>query len=651
MNTLTPDITTLLNALSPEQTWLKVSRENLTPDIPFDVHFELFSRCYPAWETDPGSAVIWRPEADTEKSTALHRCMQELNCPSLQAFRALSVHGQETFWQHLLQKMKIQFQAYPEKICDLSEGTEHPRWLPKARFNITDSCFTADPDSTAIIQKNENGMSEKFSYADLEQKVSQIAASLTHAGCLPGDAIGILMPMHFIAVASFLAVIRLGCKALTIAESFSPDEIHKRLSIGNAKIILTQDSFLRDGKEIPLYAKVIAAEGPPAVVCTQKSSLKRPQDILWESFLTTDHLSQSAPATADTHSVILFSSGTTGTPKAIPWTHATPLKAACDALLHHNLTKNDVISWPTSLGWMMGPWLVFAALINQATLALYTDTPLNEKFAAFIEEAGVTVLGVIPTLVSHWRKSRCLEKVNWQGIRLFTSTGECSNPIDMLYLSGRAGYKPILEYCGGTEIGGAYLTSTLLEDNCPSVFTGPAVGSAFILMDETGKPADLGEVALIPPAIGQSLSLLNADHHAVYFEGMPKTPDNRLLRRHGDYIQRLPQGGYRMLGRSDDTMNLGGIKVSSAEIERVLSASSHILESAAVALKENTGPEKLLVYAVSDKEKDPENLKKILQAEINTHLNPLFRIDRVIVTDALPKTISGKIMRRMLRSG
>ena len=158
-----------------------------------------------------------------------------------------------------------------------------------------------------------------------------------------------------------------------------------------------------------------------------------------------------------------------------------------------------------------------------------------------------------------------------------------------------AGYKPVIEYCGGTEIGGGYITGTRVQPAAPSTFTTPALGVDFLLFDENGKPTENGEVFIIPPSLGLSASLLNADHNEVYFGGTPQ-PN---LRRHGDAIERLGDSYYRVHGRIDDTMNLSGIKVSSAEIEEVLNVVSEVQETAAVAVPpKDGGPSQLVIYAV-----------------------------------------------------
>ncbi len=220
------------------------------------------------------------------------------------------------------------------------------------------------------------------------------------------------------------------------------------------------------------------------------------------------------PGEPDRVTNVLFSSGTTGDPKAIPWTQLTPIKAAMDGHFHHDIHPEDVVAWPTNLGWMMGPWLIYASLVNGAALALHDDAPTGRDFADFVAEAGVTVLGVVPSLVAAWRSGGVLdpdadEPVDWTGLRLLSSTGEASNPDDMRWLMGVAGGKPVIEYCGGTEIGGGYITGTVLHDAVPSTFTTPALGWDLRLLDEDGSPAEEGELFLVPPSMGMSTELLN----------------------------------------------------------------------------------------------------------------------------------------------
>ena len=296
----------------------------------------------------------------------------------------------------------------------------------------------------------------------------------------------------------------------------------------------------------------------------------------------------------------------------------------------------------------MGPWLIYASLINRATIALYYDTPTGRRFGRFIQDARVNMLGVVPSLVNTWKVSGCMQGLDWSRIKAFSSTGECSNPQDMLFLMSLAGYKPIVEYCGGTEIGGGYLTGTLVQPCSPSTFTTPALGLDLAIYDDRGHTADRGEAFIIPPSIGLSTELLNKDHHQVYFAD---TPDPT-LRRHGDRLERLPNSYYRAQGRADDTMNLNGIKVSSAEIERVLNTVTGVRETAAIAVAPpQGGTSQLVIYAVvaSQVQVDKDRLMANMQTVIKQHLNPLFKIGDLEIVSRLPRTASNKVMRRVLR--
>jgi acetyl-CoA synthetase len=259
---------------------------------------------------------------------------------------------------------------------------------------------------------------------------------------------------------------------------------------------------------------------------------------------------------------------------------------------------------------------------------------------------------VIPSLVRAWRHSAEPGDVDWSGLRAFSSTGECSSAADMRWLMAQAGGRPVIEYCGGTEIGGAYITGSMTVPCIPGTFNTPALGSDFVILDETGAPSTYGELFLIPPSIGWSERLLHRDHAAVYLAGVPAGPHGETLRRHGDEMEQVAPGYWRGHGRADDTMNLGGIKVSSAEIERVVLTVPGVVEAAAVAVPpEEGGPGRLILYAVAPGHGEHRcaALLTAMQDAIKRELNPLFKIHEVRPVDSLPRTASHKVMRRELR--
>jgi acetyl-CoA synthetase len=596
----------------------------------------------------------WIPTQENILSSNIYQFMTDGGITNLTDFRAWAFEHYREFWPRIISRLDIVFKKPFTNICKLDKSQESPQWLLNAKLNIADSCFTAKHTETALIFYDKHQKLQKMSYGELNHYTNQIAFSLTAQDFKAGDAIAIVMPMSADAVAIYLGIIKMGGVVVSIADSFSSEEIATRLRITQAKGIFTQDTILRGEKKLSLYTKVIAAEAPITIVlpCNEIiSETLRLGDLAWNIFLLDHEISESTACDPMSACNILFSSGTTGDPKAIPWNHTTPIKVASDAFFHQNIQPGDVLTWPTNLGWMMGPWLVFAALINNATIAIYPDVARDRAFGEFVQNTKVTMLGVVPTLVATWRQSHCMENLDWKNIKVFSSTGECSNPDDMLYLMSLANNKPIIEYCGGTEIGGCYLTSTVIENNYPALFSGPAIGMHLLLLDEAGNPTQNGEVAILPPSIGLSTSLLNANHHEIYFANMPHSPQGKILRRHGDQACQLDNGYYCILGRLDDTMNLGGIKISSAEIERSLVGIDDIHETAAIAITPALqGPSQLIIYAATTHLPDKNTMMKTMQARINSQLNPLFKIHDVVFITELPKTASNKIMRRVLRN-
>ena len=602
------------------------------------------------------SVPAWIPDDAAVRASNIYRLMQNQQLESYDDLYQWSITQRNAFWDTMVKRMGIRFQEDYRKALDDSQGAEYPRWLVGAKLNIVESCFQSDDNSQAVVYQKENGTIQNISVGELKSLVYRVANGRIDLGLQAGDRVAIVMPMTMEAVAIYLGIIAAGGVAVTIADSFAAEEIRIRLDITQPRWMFTQDIIERLGKQLPLYEKVQAAQSPTTIVLPCHHTLQAPLregDLSWSDFLSDNENFTPVAIKPSDHCTILFSSGTTGSPKAIPWDQTTAIKSVIDAHLHHDIHPGDLLCWPTNLGWMMGPWLVFSALVNRATIALYYGAPTTREFGQFVQDAQVTMLGLVPSLVSAWKSSNCIDGLDWSKIKAFSSTGECSNATDMLFLMSLANMKPIIEYCGGTEIGGGYVTGTVVQPCIPGTFSTPALGSEFVLLDEQGQRGDSGEVFLVPPVMGLSLELLNRNHHDVYYADTPTGPEGRLLRRHGDQFERLPNGYYRAQGRVDDAMNLGGIKVSCVQIEEIVNQLAAIRESAAIAVSPpGGGPSQLVIYLVMNEE-DPQNqdtIKTEIQKQIRQHLNPLFKVHDVVMIESLPRTASNKVMRRSLRS-
>lgn len=631
---------------------------------PFEEHWEAFERIYGARRPEDGPPLVWRPSPERAKRANLTALRQDLGFSSYDEVWRWSVTEREDFWQKAIEALEVRFDRGPERILDRSRGAEDPVWLPGARLNIAASCFQADPEAVAIVAGREGSPElERLTYRGLEALADRFAAALHARGLQPGDGVALYMPMNVECVAAYLGTVKAGFHVVSIPDSFAAGEVATRLRLGSAKAVVTVDRFMRGGKAVPMYPKAreaMAAVPSPSfcVVVPADPDAGVPlegDDLFWDDFLAGPGAFEAVSCDPYDTTNVLFSSGTTGDPKAIPWTHLTPIKCAMDGRFHQDIHAGDVVAWPTNIGWMMGPWLIYASLVNRGTMALYEGVPTGEGFLQFCRDAKVSMLGLVPALARAWRGSGAAHPGGLPDVRTFSSTGEASNVHDYLYLMSLADYQaPVIEYCGGTEVGGGHLTGTVLESASPATFTTAALGIDCVVRKEEGGwagPGEMGEIFLVPPSIGLSQRLLNQDHHAVYYEGCPEGPDGQVLRRHGDEVQILPGGFWAAQGRADDTMNLGGIKVGSIELERVMDRHPAVSETAAVGVRPtNGGGERLVVFVVPAGDPDMKRLQNELQDVIKKGLNPLFRIHDLVRVEALPRTASNKVMRRELRA-
>mgnify|MGYP001036459165 CR=1 FL=1 len=600
----------------------------------------------------------WIPTEESIKATNLYKLMQERGASTFAELHDWSVREPEAYWRRTIESLGLVLRSSWCRLLDPTDGASRARWLAGASLNIAESCFQGDRDRPAIVTKRSDGRWESITVEALDRLSDRVADGLNALGLSKGDAVAVDLAMTAEAVALYLGVLKMGGVVVSIPDSCPPLEVAKRLRIGAARAVFTQFDVVRGGKRLPMYEKVLQAEPPMTIVLGEPGGAPaslRDGDLTWHRFLGASDRFPCVECAPQDPINVLFSSGTTRDPKAIPWDHMTPLKCASDAMYHQDVRAGDVVCWPTNLGWMMGPWLIFAALMNRATIALYEGGPVERGFCEFVQDAGVTMLGLVPSIVKGWRRTSCAEGFDWSLVRAFSSSGEASNADDyrwLMHLNQPVGVvKPIVEYCGGTEVGGGYLSNNLITPQRPSEFNGKTLGCDFEVLDPQGRPCapgESGEVFLVAPALGLSTRLLNGDNEAVYYADCPKSA-GKVLRRHGDQVRVLGDHRYQSEGRADDAMNLGGIKAGSAEIERVATSLPDVLEAAAIGVPPAAGgPDRLVVYVVTTAA-DLDDFEARLQHAIKDRLNPLFHLHAVVPIAALPRTASNKVMHRTLR--
>ena len=735
---------------APSQVWAVLHRELLTPLTPYDVHKQCYALVY---QDVKDVKPCWIPSNITNtniykmmerKGFTTYQQLYQWSILSRDEFWMESTMTLDIVWS---KRPTTTFSSCDASAAHASYFPAGRLNISDSCFHKRDA---SDPALVYAMESHPREI-QTMTYGVLNRLSNQIAHAIqTKLVLSPGDAVAICMPMTPESIAIYHGIVKSGCVVVSIADSFSATEIATRCRLGKAKAIFTQDVIYRGTKFLALYTRVLEAltmllihdqdvvengsketkseldmdpiqivvvpgllhAGPyPRVQTMERSEsgtwndrdlegkpvplhasidLRPSLDCAWHDFL--HHCSdsfESVQLDSMDPCNILFSSGTTGEPKAIEWSHSTPIKCAIDGYYHQDIQLGDRVAWPTNIGWMMGPWLLFQ-MINGATIGIFNGVTSTDAFCQFVEESKMSMVGVIPSLVKAWQAKNATDKCDWSCVRRFSSTGEASDPENYLWLMSRVpGYAPVVEYCGGTEIGGSYLSSTLVQPNVPSMFSTPVLGSQILLLDsESCNPIDessayvakpttganavvTGEVALVPPTVGLSTHLLNRNHFDTYFLGMPSGPNGEVLRRHGDEIQMVRNSQhqvrndgddaaicatpyFRALGRCDDTMNIGGIKVSNVEIERVCNPVPGVHETAAIAVSgPNGGPSKLVIYVVlcasGVDTPSVESLKAAMKDSIKINLNPLFGISDVVIISHLPRTASDEVMRRLLR--
>jgi len=548
------------------------------------------------------------------------------------------------------------------------------KWFIGGKLNITENCLDKNlehnKNKVALIWEPEptEESSRTFTYYELYSQVNRMANALKKLGVKKGDRVGIYLPMIPEVIISMLACARIGAVHAVVFSAFSPQALKIRLQITKAKILITADGYFRRGKVINL--KENAEEGikdtqVKKVIVVERAynqiTWKKGRDFKFHDLLETERgLCPSARMDSEDLLFILFTSGTTGIPKGCVHTcGGYTVQAKFTGRWIFDLKEDDVFWSMADIGWITGhTYSCYSPLLNGTTFLIFEgapDWPTPDRWAQIIEKYGVTTFYTAPTAIRMFEKygAEFLTKYKFNTLQILGSVGEPIDEAAWRWYFTKVGKKrcPIVDTWWQTETGGILITSLPGVGPFKPAFTGlPFPGVKVDIWDEKGKslpPNKEGNLVILPPFAPGLL-------REVY-----KNPQKYLKTYWSQYGKKVyftsdaalkdENGLIRIVGRVDDVIKVAGHRLTTGELEAAINLHEDVTECAVVGIPDEIKGEVPVAFVVLKKKRHPQKIKEVIISKIRAEIGPIALPKEVYLVEDLPKTRSGKIMRRILR--
>jgi acetyl-CoA synthetase len=547
------------------------------------------------------------------------------------------------------------------------------RWFVGGKINVSVNCVDRHVsdgygDQVAIHFEGEPGDSRAITYQQLQDEVCQAANALTELGIQAGDRVAIYLPMIPEAVISMLACARLGAAHSVIFGGFSAEALRSRINDAEAKLVITSDGGYRRGKAAALKPAVDEAvtntpsvENVLVVERTGQTVDWTPRDIKWNDFVGRQSTTHDPEFFDSEHPLfILYTSGTTGAPKGILHTSGGYLTQT--SYTHYNVfdfkADSDVFWCTADVGWITGhSYVVYGPLANRATQVLYEgtpDSPHKGRWWEIIEKYGVTILYTAPTAIrtfSKWGKA-IPQQFDLSSLRLLGSVGEPINPEAWMWYRSVIGSDrcPIVDTWWQTETGAIMISPLPGVTECkPGSAMRALPGISAKIVDDAGIPvgnSEGGYLILDEPWPSMLRGIWGDPERYVetYWSRWPG------VYFAGDGAKYDSDGATWLLGRVDDVMNISGHRISTAEVESALVSHPATAEAAVVGANDETTGQAIVAFVILREHAEvSESTVDELRAHVAKEIGPIAKPRQVLIVKELPKTRSGKIMRRLLR--
>jgi len=558
-----------------------------------------------------------------------------------------------------------------EKVLDWSDPP-FAKWFDGGKLNASVNCLdrhvaAGNGDRVAFFWEGEDGSREEVTYAHLLDQTQRFANALKSLGIGKGDVVGIYLPMLPQTPAAMLACARIGAIHNVVFGGFSAESVKERMIFSDAKALVTADATMRRGKPNPMKESVDAIAGEISslehIVVVNRGDTDPPmtegRDHFWDDVVAeADAECEPEPMDAEDPLYILYTSGSTGKPKGILHTTAGYLtQVSATHKLVFDLKDDDVYWCGADIGWVTGhSYIVYGPMVNGASSVMYEGAPnfpAEDRWWEIIERYKVSIFYTAPTAIRacmKWGREHP-DKHDLGSLRLLGTVGEPINPRAWLWYHEviGGGRCPIVDTWWQTETG-AIMIAPLpgLTTTKPGSATIPFPGIEAKIYSESGEEIEEGAGILVLtrpwPSMARTLYKERDRFVETYWDRFGR--DTYLV---GDAARRDEDGYFWIVGRIDDVINVSGHRLSTMEVESTLVSNEHVAEAAVIGVPDEMTGQAIIAFVIPEGEAG-DGLEDMLREHVADKIGKLARPKQIVVCDDLPKTRSGKIMRRILRS-